>query len=125
MFRDRSLSVEGIWEQAHNTYLEVFQGLGLIFGSMLLASVGLLVRACFSGASTRERGLMVPSVATGVACVVGMHALLDFSLQMQAVTLTFMAVLGAGVAQSKSSRRTPGDRNTVLAGSRSPVDRSR
>ena len=24
---------------AHNTYLEVFQGLGLLFGSMLVASI--------------------------------------------------------------------------------------
>jgi O-antigen ligase len=105
MFRDRSLNVQGIWEQAHDTYLEMFQGLGLLFGSMLVASVALLVRACFIGARTRQQGMMVPCVATAVACLIGLHALVDFSLQMQAVTLTFMAVLGAGVAQSKSSRQ--------------------
>jgi hypothetical protein len=26
MYRDRSISVHGTWEQAHNTYLEIFQG---------------------------------------------------------------------------------------------------
>jgi hypothetical protein len=31
------------------------------------------------------------------------QALVDFSLQMQAVTLTLLALLGAGVAQSESS----------------------
>jgi hypothetical protein len=36
--------------------------------------------------------------------MVGAHALVDFSLQMQAVVLTFVAALGAGVAQSESSR---------------------
>jgi hypothetical protein len=33
---------------------------------------------------------------------VGAHALVDFSLQIQAVTLTYMVVLGAGVAQADS-----------------------
>jgi hypothetical protein len=47
---------------------------------------------------------MVCCVAVSVAFLAGVHALVDFSLQIQAVTLTFMAVLGAGVAQSKSSR---------------------
>jgi hypothetical protein len=32
------------------------------------------------------------------------HALADFSLQIQAVALTFAGILGAGVAQSESSR---------------------
>jgi O-antigen ligase len=105
MFRDRSLNVQGSWEQAHNTYLEVFQGLGLAFGSMLVASVAILVRKCFRGATTRQQGMMVPCVATSVACLVGVNALVDFSLQMQAVALTFVAFLGAGVAQSKSSRQ--------------------
>jgi hypothetical protein len=39
-----------------------------------------------------------------VAFLVGAQALVDFSLQIQAITLTFVAVLGAGVAQSESSR---------------------
>jgi hypothetical protein len=31
--------------------------------------------------------------------------MVDFSLQMQAIAITFMGVLGAGVAQSESFRR--------------------
>src|SRR5262245_50614861 len=54
MFRDQSVSTTGVWQMAHNTYLEVFQGLGLLFGSMLLASVGLLVLRCLKGAITRQ-----------------------------------------------------------------------
>ena len=103
MFRDQSISVEWVWEQAHNTYLEVFQGLGLVFGSMLVACVVLLVLKCVNGAINRQDS-MIPGVATSVAILVGVQALVDFSLQIQAVTLTFMALLGAGVAQSESSR---------------------
>jgi O-antigen ligase len=104
MFRDQSVSTWGKWEMAHNTYLEVFQGLGLVFGSLLVASVVLLVLRCVKGAMTRQTNETVPCVAASVAFLLGVHVLVDFSLQMQAIAITFMALLGAGVAQSESSR---------------------
>jgi O-antigen ligase len=110
MYRDRSIAVQGTWEQAHNTYLEVFQGLGLVFGSMLVACVLLLVLRCVKGAATRHENVTIPQLAASAACLVGVHALVDFSLQIQAVALTFMALLGAGVAQSQSSRLALDDR---------------
>jgi O-antigen ligase len=105
MYRDRSLSVYGTWEQAHDTYLEIFQGLGLMFGSMLVMSVFLLVLRCIKSAMMMRRGnATVPGVAAAAAVLVGGHALVDFSLQIQAVALTFAAMLGAGVAQAESGR---------------------
>jgi O-antigen ligase len=104
MFRDQSVGTSGMWQMAHDTYLEIFQGLGLVFGSMLVASIVLLALRCVKGAVTRQRNEMMPCVAAGVAFLLGVHALVDFSLQIQAVAITFMAVLGAGVAQSESSR---------------------
>ena len=104
MFRDQSVSTFGKWDLAHNTYLEVFQGLGLLFGAMLVASIVLLVVRCVKGALTRQENETVPCVAAGAAFLVGAHSLVDFPLQIQAIGLTFMALLGAGVAQSKSSR---------------------
>jgi O-antigen ligase len=105
MFRDRSLGTWGNWDVAHNTYLEVFQGLGLLFGAMLVASVALLVARCFRGAIKRRQNETIPCVAASVAVLAGVNALVDFGLQMQAIAITFMALLGAGVAQSESSRR--------------------
>jgi O-antigen ligase len=104
MFRDQSVSTSGKWTMAHNTYLEVFQGLGLFFGSMLVASVVVLILRCVKGAMTREMNETLPCVAASVAFLLGAHSLVDFSLQMQAIAITFMALLGAGVAQSESSR---------------------
>lgn len=103
MYRDRSISVFGVWGQAHDTYLEVFQGLGLVVGSMLVGAVLLLALQCVKGSLRRRQNALVPQVAAGAACLVGVHALVDFSLQMQAVALTFAALLGAGVAQAESS----------------------
>ena len=104
MFRDQSVSTFSKWDVAHSTYLEAFQGLGLVFGLMLVACVVLLVLACVKGAMTRRENAMIPCVAASVGFLVGSHSLVDFSLQIQAIAITFMALLGAGVAQSQSSR---------------------
>jgi O-antigen ligase len=109
MFRDQSVSTFGKWPTAHNTYLEVFQGLGLLFGSMLVACVITLVWRCLRGAATRQMDATLPCVAAGVAFLLGLHSVVDFSLQIQAIAITFAALLGAGVAQSESSRVMVGD----------------
>jgi O-antigen ligase len=109
MFRDQSVSTWGQWQQAHNTYLEAFQGLGLLFGSMLIASVVVLVWRCVKGARARQMNETLPCVAASVAFLLGAHALVDFTLQLLAIAITFMALLGAGVAQSESSRLMLGD----------------
>ena len=108
MFRDGSLDLRETWDKAHNTYLELLQGLGVVAGSMLMLCVGLLVWRCARGAIRRRRHRLAPTVAAACAVLVTAHALVDFSLQIQAVTLTFAALLGAGVAQSDSSRATAG-----------------
>ena len=97
------MSVWPLWDRAHNTYLEVFQGLGLLFGAMLIASVVIFVWDCLKGARTRLRDATIPAIAASVSFLVGAHALADFSLQVQAVALTYMAVLGAGVAQARDA----------------------
>jgi O-antigen ligase len=109
MFRDRSVTPAGIWEMAHNSYLEIFQGLGLIAGFMLIGAVGLLALTCLKGALKRRTGAAIPAIATAVSVLLAAKAFVDFSLQIQAVTLTFMAILGTGVAQSMSSRLTTHD----------------
>ena len=109
MYRDRSVGVVGIWSQAHDTYLEIFQGLGLVFGAMLLACVAIFAWRCVRGATQRHQDVIAPAIAVGVTGVVATHALVDFSLQIQAVALTFATLLGAGVAQAASSRASLND----------------
>lgn len=103
MVRDRSVSTRGVWATAHNGYLELFQGLGLIAGPMLIICIVLLLRQCLKGATTRSRFSVVPAVATGVGFLIGIQAIVGSAVQFQAVTLTFTALLGAGVAQSQRS----------------------
>jgi O-antigen ligase len=101
MFHDESVNIWVLWDKAHNSYLETLQGLGVVFGSMLIACLAVLVWDCLKGARTRQRDATIPAIAASVSFLVAAHALVDFSLQIQAVTLTYMAVLGAGVAQAR------------------------
>ena len=55
MYRDGSIAGSGTWSQAHNTYLEAVQGLGIVFGSIFVALVALLVFRCFKGAAGAPR----------------------------------------------------------------------
>jgi hypothetical protein len=43
-------------------------------------------------------------VAVGATVLVALHSLVDFSLQIQAIALSYAMLLGVGVAQSESSR---------------------
>lgn len=104
MYRDRSISSYEVWDKAHNTYLETWQGLGLVFGSTLIGAVIWIAVKCFIGAIRRHRLATPCCIAASVSLLVALHALVDFSLQIEAVALTYAAILGAGFAQSESSR---------------------
>jgi O-antigen ligase len=109
MFRDRSISTEGFWNTAHNIYLEAFQGLGVVAGAMFIACVIVLVAKCLRGANERRQAAVIPGIATSVAFLVGVDGLVSSGLQIQSIALTFMTLLGAGVAQCKTSRLDVGD----------------
>lgn len=99
MYRDTTNRLGGVWDKAHNTYLEVFLGLGLAGGTCLVGAIVVLV--CQSWAAARHSLGYTPASMAAVAAsiLVGLHALVDFSLQIQAVTLTYIALLGLGVSQ--------------------------
>jgi O-antigen ligase len=109
MYRDRSISVIEVWDHAHNSYLDIFQGLGLVFGAMLIGALGFIVAKCLIGAFKRRRHSTPASVASAAAVLAAVHALVDFGVEMQGVTVTLMALLGAGFAQAMSSRENLSD----------------
>jgi len=103
MYRDASLSFFGIWDKAHNTYLEIIQGLGIPMAALLFVMLSVLVARCAYAALVRPRGATAPLVATSATVIVALHSFVDFSMQIQAVALTWTAVLAAGNAQFWSS----------------------
>jgi O-antigen ligase len=100
MYRDSSLPLGLFWDRAHNTYLELLQGLGVPVATLFMLGIANLMLICVHSAATGKAS-SIPTVAVVAAsAVVCLHTLVDFSLQVQAVALTWAALLGAGGAQS-------------------------
>ncbi len=105
MYRDETIGLWGVWDMAHNTYLENMLELGLPAALALFLAIGALVWMCFIGALRRRRGGHFPLIGFAVSVLVAAHSLVDFSLQIPGVAITYAALLGLGVAQSWSSRK--------------------
>jgi O-antigen ligase len=101
----RSSSITAYFDLAHNDYLQNILELGIPAALCLFAAVGWLVGLCVRGIRARQRDAIYPCLAVAASVLVGLHAAVDFSLQIPAVTVTYMFLLGIGVAQSRSSRR--------------------
>lgn len=93
------------FDRAHNTYLELMLELGIPFGVVLPLTVIYIVVRCGLGLRERSRSQEVPALAIAATTLVGVHAMVDFSLQIPGVVIAYAAILGIGWAQSWSSRR--------------------
>ena len=92
---------------AHNDYLELALELGIPAAAVLVLSVVMLALVCVRGVRVRRADIEIPAAGVAVCTLVGIHALVDFSLQIPAVAITFALVLGVAVAQSRRSDRSP------------------
>lgn len=104
MFRDSTVAITWAWDKAHNSYLELAQGLGLPGAALYLSMFAVIAGRCLTGAARRRRRAYVPILAVSASVLVGLHALVDFSMQIQAVALTWAGVAGLGYAQAFSTR---------------------
>ncbi|MCS6779363.1 MAG: O-antigen ligase family protein [Geminicoccaceae bacterium] len=98
------------FDKLHNTWLEHAVELGLPAAVLLYLGPLVLVAACLRGVFRRRRDQIFPLVAVAASVTVGLHALVDFSLQIPAVAVTYAAVLGCGAAQAMPSARGRGRR---------------
>jgi O-antigen ligase len=93
---------------AHNTYLEHLVELGWPATLLLYLGPMLLFLYAARGVFVRRRDQLFPLAAAAATVLVALHALVDFSLQIPAVAVTYAALLGLGVAQAiPSARRSP------------------
>lgn len=90
---------------AHNSYLELAVEGGIPALLISLALVGMAVGICITGLFSRSRGTNFAIAAIAGAALIAGHSMVDFSLQMPAVAVTFMLMLGVAAAQSLASER--------------------
>ncbi len=107
LFRDPT--VIGWFQEAHNEYLEMMLDLGIPAAALWLLGMALLVWRCLVGTAQRKKDGIFPVLALAATTQEALHSVLDFSLQIPAVAITYAAILGMGVAQSRSSRAAEAD----------------
>lgn len=88
---------------AHDDYLENMLELGIPAALLLFAAATLVATRCIWGAFRRRRDAIIPTIASGATALIASHSLVDFSMQIPAVAILFLMLLGAGVAQSAST----------------------
>jgi len=101
--KDTRLYTDRMWTRAHNSYLTVLVELGII-GSLFLSAVFIWLLIEQVKALLNHHSLM-GLVGVGALTVVGLHATLDFSLEIYAVMslLTMVLALSTGINQRDSS----------------------
>lgn len=91
--------------RAHNSYLELAVEVGLPATLLLLFSLFWMLFLCGRGLIVRRRQRIYPLLGVAATVLVAVHALLDFSMQMPGVAVTYFLIMGIAVAQSRSTRR--------------------
>jgi O-antigen ligase len=101
----RTAALTFYFDLAHNDYLQNLLELGIPAALCLFAAIGSLVGLCIHGIRTRYRDAIYPCLGLAASALVGLHAMIDFSLQIPAVTAVYLFLLGIAIAQSVSSRK--------------------
>ncbi|MBT5455757.1 MAG: O-antigen ligase family protein [Rhodospirillaceae bacterium] len=88
------------YDKAHSTYLELILELGYVGFGLLMAALCLIILRLFTGVLRRRRNAVYPAWGLGMTALVATHAILDFSIQIPAIAMTYAAILGVAFAQS-------------------------
>jgi len=91
------------YDRAHNTWLENAFEMGIPAALALYLALAGLALTCFKGVRRRHRDWVYPATGVAASVLVGVHAMVDFSLQLPAVALLYALIMGVACAQSWSS----------------------
>ena len=99
-YRSNEMSMWGVWDLAHNTYLEFASELGIpvaiLVGAAWVAAIVLLIR----GLREQHRDTGPVLAALTVSLIALLHSSIDFSLQVTGYSVVVFSMLGMGLAQS-------------------------
>lgn len=106
-YRSGDIPSYGIWEQAHNTTLEIASEMGIPFTLAVAAAWLILLVLLARGMVSRNRDAILPTAAFWIGLLAVVHSQIDFPLQIPGFSLAIFPILGMGLAQSFSSRAEP------------------
>lgn len=98
MYRDETVPVT--ITRAHNMYLEEAMELGIPAAVMLVLAILWIVLICSASLRYFGRLAHLPCMGIAATALVGTHALVDYNLNIPAVTVTYTALLAVACAQA-------------------------
>lgn len=104
------LSADVTWHLAHNSYLALWAELGLIAGSFLILAIGAIALRLFVSLRRGYGSWTSQIAALGVIVQIAIHSVVDFSLEIPANTMIFVAIVAAGLATTVSKPRSGGEK---------------
>jgi hypothetical protein len=101
VYRDSDCTgIFGVWERAHDVFLEGYLGLGAPFALAVAIGYFVLIAALVRGLARRRRYRFVPAMGLCALALVSLHSIVDFSLQIPGLAVYFAAVMAAAVTVS-------------------------
>ena len=106
VYRDSDCAgISGVWERAHNVFLEGWLGLGALFPVALTIGYAALIRLFVRGALVRRRMQFAPVVGLAALALATLHSMVDFSLQIPGFAAYFAAATAAAASLSMGRPR--------------------
>jgi len=98
VYRTPDCGIGGIVDRAHNSYLEGFLTLGIIFPIAVVLIFFVLLRAFWTGYQARHRLRHYAILGCSATILTAAHATVDFSIQIPGFAIFMMAFLAAVVS---------------------------
>lgn len=92
-YRDPTCGIYGLWNRAHNFYLEGAFTFGLTFFVLTLIAAAMLVRFFCLGMRDRKQLKFAPEIGLSVSLLIAVHSVFDFSLQISGLAVVAAALL--------------------------------
>ncbi|WP_194455372.1 O-antigen ligase [Bradyrhizobium sp. CCBAU 53421] len=99
-YRTDDISLRGIWNRAHNSWLELASDGGMLMVGVVVIALLAAFAVLAYGVRTRRRDVIVPLAALCASAAGALHSMIDFSLQITGYAVVIAAMLGAGLSQS-------------------------
>lgn len=92
-YKDPSCGITGIWNRAHNFYLEGLFTFGAMFPVLALGTFFLLFAIFKKGMATRRRLRYAPEIGFASLLLIAFHSAFDFSLQISGIAVIYAVML--------------------------------
>jgi O-antigen ligase len=98
MYRSEDLKIP--FTRAHNTYLENALELGVPAAVMLVLALVWIMLICFAALRHYGRRANIPCMGLAITALIATHSVVDYTMTVPAIAVTYAALLGVACAQA-------------------------